>query len=163
MAGLIFYYSLLIITQQLGDQVPDDSMKLLVVLIIVISFISIMAIILIIKSKKALQEQLQIIEKQHSEIEEKNMRIKNMSLYLFEPSEEDILNEVLPRLTEVQIYQALLESIASEHSARMMAMRNASDSAEEMISELTLAFNQARQAGITQEIAEISAGAVALG
>ncbi len=63
---------MLIITQQLGGAAPDDSMKLLVVLIIVISFISIMAIILIIKSKKALQEQFQIIESQHSEIEEKN-------------------------------------------------------------------------------------------
>ena len=95
-------------------------------------------------------------------IEEKDMRLKNLSLYLFEPSQEEILNEVLPRLTAVQIHQALLESAASEHSARMMAMRNASDAAEEMIDELTLNYNQARQAGITREIAEISAGAAAL-
>jgi len=95
-------------------------------------------------------------------IEKKDMRIKNMTLYLFEPNEESILSQVLPNLTEVQIYQSLLESIASEHSARMMAMRNASDSAEEMIGELILNFNQARQAGITQEIAEIAAGAIAL-
>jgi len=95
-------------------------------------------------------------------INENEMRIKNMSLYLFEPDEESILNSVLPKLTEVQIYQAILESTASEHSARMLAMRNASDSATEMIDELTLSFNQARQAGITQEIAEIAAGAAAL-
>jgi len=79
--------------------------------------------------------------------------------YLFEPNSKDILKEVLPRLTEVQIYQALLESIASEHSARMIAMKSASDSADEMLDNLTLTFNQARQAGITQEIAEISSGA----
>ncbi|MFH1890519.1 MAG: ATP synthase F1 subunit gamma [Candidatus Kuenenbacteria bacterium] len=112
-------------------------------------------------SQENIKQMIQNLGKQ-GEIEEKDIHIKNMSLYLFEPDEESILNQILPRLTEVQIYQALLESIASEHSARMMAMRNASDSAEEMINELTLAFNQARQAGITQEIAEISAGAAAL-
>ena len=63
----------------------------------------------------------------------------------------------------MQVYQAMLESAASEHSARMMAMRNASDSAEDMINELELNFNKARQAGITQEIAEIAGGAAALG
>lgn len=95
-------------------------------------------------------------------IEEKDMRIKSMSLYLFEPNQDELLAQVLPRLTEVQIYQAILESTASEHSARMMAMRNANDSAEEMIDELTLTFNQARQAAITQEISEIVGGASAL-
>lgn len=99
----------------------------------------------------------------HGGIEEKDMRLKNLSLYLFEPDEETILTKLLPRLTEVQIYQALLESIASEHSARMIAMRNASDNAEEMMNELELSFNQARQASITQEIAEIASGAAALG
>ena len=64
---------------------------------------------------------------------------------------------------ETQIYQATLESSASEHSSRMMAMRNASDAAEDMIDELNLNFNKARQAGITQEIAEIAGGAAALG
>ena len=95
-------------------------------------------------------------------IEESDMRLKNMALYLFEPSQESILSEVLPRLTEVQIYQALLESSASEHSARMMAMKNAGDSATDMIDELSLSFNQARQAAITQEIAEIVGGSIAL-
>jgi F-type H+-transporting ATPase subunit gamma len=82
--------------------------------------------------------------------------------YLFEPSPKLILNELLPRLLEVQIYQALLESNASEHSARMLAMRNASDAASDMINELTLAYNQARQAVITREIAEIAGGKAAL-
>lgn len=80
----------------------------------------------------------------------------------FEPNEEQVLAAVLPRLTEVQIYQALLESIASEHSARMLAMKNASDNASDMLDELTLSYNRARQDSITQEISEISSGAEAL-
>jgi len=83
--------------------------------------------------------------------------------FVFEPGKEAILHYILPRLVEVQLYQAVLESVASEHSARMLAMRNASDAAGEIIDELQLTFNKARQAGITQEIAEIAAGAAALG
>ena len=82
--------------------------------------------------------------------------------YKFEPSPEAVLDAMLPRITETMVWQALLEAAASEHSARMMAMRSASDAASEMIDDLTLTFNQARQAGITQEIAEISSGAAAL-
>ena len=82
--------------------------------------------------------------------------------YLFEPSPEQVLDMMLPRLVESQIFQALLESSASEHSARMMAMRSASDAASDMIDDLTLTYNQARQAGITREIAEISSGKAAL-
>lgn len=82
--------------------------------------------------------------------------------FIFEPSAKEVLDYMLPRLVETLIYQSVLESDASEHSARMMAMRNASDAATEMIDELTLAFNKARQASITQEIAEISAGKAAL-
>ena len=63
----------------------------------------------------------------------------------------------------MQIFHAILESAASEHAARMMAMRSASDAADEMIGALDLTYNQARQAGITQEIAEIAGGAAALG
>lgn len=82
--------------------------------------------------------------------------------YLFEPSPEEVLNELLPRLLEMQIYQAILESDASEHSARMVAMRNASDAASEMIDDLTLAFNKARQASITAELADICGGKIAI-
>jgi len=67
-----------------------------------------------------------------------------------------------PRLIEVQIYQAMLESAAAEHSARMATMRQATDAAGELVDELTLFYNKARQASITAEIAEISAGANAL-
>jgi F-type H+-transporting ATPase subunit gamma len=82
--------------------------------------------------------------------------------YVFEPSPEKVLEAMLPRLIEMQIYQAVLESEASEHSARMMAMKNATEAAGDMIHDLTLIYNQARQAGITQELAEISSGAAAL-
>ncbi len=82
--------------------------------------------------------------------------------YIFEPNPEEVLDEMIPRLIEVQLFQALLESNASEHSARMTAMHQATDAANDMVSELTLFYNKARQASITEEIAEISAGADAL-
>ena len=83
--------------------------------------------------------------------------------YLYEPDEADILASLLPRYVEIAIFRALLESSASEQGARMSAMRNASESADDMISDLTLSMNRARQAAITQEILEVVAGAEALG
>jgi F-type H+-transporting ATPase subunit gamma len=80
--------------------------------------------------------------------------------YTYEPSQGDVLNALLPRFVEVQLYQAILESIASEHSARMIAMRNATDNAKELVRDLTLSANKARQAAITKELAEISAGSL---
>ncbi len=82
--------------------------------------------------------------------------------YIFEPTPEAVLNELLPRYVEVQLYQAVLEGIASEHSARMVAMRSASDNAKEIQQELTLSYNKARQAQITREVSEIAAGANAM-
>jgi len=82
--------------------------------------------------------------------------------YLFEPDPQEVLNRMLPRLVETMLYQALLESSASEHSARMLAMRNATDSANDMLKELTFTFNRIRQASITQEIAEISSSKAAI-
>ena len=82
--------------------------------------------------------------------------------YKIEPSPEEVLEFIFPRLIEMQLFHAVLESQASEHSARMMAMRNATDAAGEMSEDLTLAYNQIRQGKITQEIAEISAGRAAL-
>jgi F-type H+-transporting ATPase subunit gamma len=84
------------------------------------------------------------------------------SEYLFEPSPEEVLNHVLPRLVETMVYQALLESAASEHSARMVAMKNATEAAGDMLTDLKFTYNRIRQAGITQEIAEISSGKAAL-
>lgn len=81
--------------------------------------------------------------------------------YIFEPASEAVFSALVPHLLEVEIYKALLESGASEHSARMVAMKNSTDKAGELIDDLRLAYNQARQAGITKEIAEISSGAMA--
>ena len=82
--------------------------------------------------------------------------------YLFEPSPREVLDKMIPRLVEIQLYQAFLEANASEHSASMTAMHQATEAANDMVNELTLFYNKARQAGITAEIAEISAGANAL-
>ena len=79
-----------------------------------------------------------------------------------EPSAEELLEHVLPRFIEVQIYQASLEAAASEHMSRMTSMHAASDNASDIIDSLTLEYNSARQAGITQELAEIAAGAQAI-
>jgi F-type H+-transporting ATPase subunit gamma len=82
--------------------------------------------------------------------------------YIYEPSEREVLAQLVPRYIEVRLYQALLEHLASEHSARMVAMRNATQSAKDMIQDLTLAYNKLRQANITREIIEVSSGASAL-
>lgn len=81
---------------------------------------------------------------------------------IFEPNPREVLDRLLPRLLETRVYQALLESSASEHSSRMMTMRSATDNATDMLDDLTFTYNQARQAGITREISEISAGKAAL-
>lgn len=87
---------------------------------------------------------------------------KDSYVFTFEPNEQSVLKEMVPRLIEVQLFQALLESNASEHSARMTTMHQANDAAKDLIKQLTLYYNKARQASITAEIAEISAGAEAI-
>lgn len=82
--------------------------------------------------------------------------------YIFEPSVDAVLEEVVIGFTEVQILQALYESIASEHSARMVAMRNATEAANELVDELTLTYNKARQEGITRELMDIVGGSIGL-
>jgi len=82
--------------------------------------------------------------------------------YIFEPSPAAVLEALLPRFVEVQIYQALLESIASQFSAQMVAMRNATDNAHELGKNLTLTYNRVRQGQITREVSEIAAGAAAM-
>jgi len=81
----------------------------------------------------------------------------------YEPDPEAVLRRLVPDYIEISIYRALLESTASEHGARMTAMRNASDNAVDLISDLTLQMNRARQAEITQDLMEVVAGAEGLG
>jgi F-type H+-transporting ATPase subunit gamma len=88
---------------------------------------------------------------------------EHRALVEYEPDPEDILRRLVPDYVEISIYRALLESTASEHGARMTAMRNASQNAGELIQDLTLQMNRARQAEITQEIMEVVAGAEGLG
>jgi F-type H+-transporting ATPase subunit gamma len=82
--------------------------------------------------------------------------------YIYEPDPATVLGGLLPRFIEMQVYHAVLEAIASEQSARMVAMRNATENANELIEELTLLYNKARQEMITKELLDITGGAVAL-
>ncbi|SQA14574.1 F-ATPase gamma subunit, sodium ion specific [Streptobacillus moniliformis] len=94
------------------------------------------------------------ISKESEEVKDKR--------YIFEPNENQVLVEFLPKLLNNKLYQALLENSASEHSARMSAMKNASDSATEIINKLTLEYNRIRQSLITQELSEIVGGSQAI-
>jgi len=82
--------------------------------------------------------------------------------YIYEPDAEEILSEIIPRFTALQVYQAILESLASEHAARMVAMRNATDNAHELVGALQLEYNKVRQQSITGDILDIAGGAEAL-
>ena len=82
--------------------------------------------------------------------------------YIYEPDPRGVLEELLPRFVEMEIYHAILEAIASEHSARMVAMQNATDAANDLVSELTLVLNKARQESITSEILDIVGGVAAV-
>jgi F-type H+-transporting ATPase subunit gamma len=83
--------------------------------------------------------------------------------YIYEPSQEALLDVIVPRFTALQVYQAILEAAASEHSARMVAMRNATDSAKELLGSLQLGYNKARQLAITSDLLDIVGGVEALG
>jgi F-type H+-transporting ATPase subunit gamma len=87
---------------------------------------------------------------------------KASAAYIYEPSDEEILDEIVSRFTALQVYQAILESLASEHAARMVAMKNATDSATDLAGALQLELNKARQQGITSEILDIVGGVEAL-
>lgn len=87
---------------------------------------------------------------------------KASAAYIYEPNEEEILDEIVPRFTALQVYQAIMESLASEHAARMVAMKNATDSATDLADALQLEYNKVRQQGITGEILDIVGGVEAL-
>ena len=82
--------------------------------------------------------------------------------YIYEPTREEVLSDLLPRFVELELYHAVLEAVASEQSARMVAMRNATDNANEMVVDLTLEMNKARQETITKELLDIVGGAAAV-
>jgi F-type H+-transporting ATPase subunit gamma len=103
-----------------------------------------------------------IVDEVEHETDESESDPRNRALVDYEPDPEEILGRLVPDYVEISIYRALLESTASEHGARMTAMRNASENAGTLIEDLTLEMNRARQAEITQEIMEVVAGAEAL-
>lgn len=104
------------------------------------------------------------------EFEEDEQRVQDFAVvesgpsatYIYEPGQAEILDEIIPSFTALQVYQAVLESLASEHAARMVAMKNATDSATELAAALTLEYNKARQQTITNEMLDIAGGAEAL-
>ena len=98
----------------------------------------------------------------HSDEDDRSDSDGPRALVEYEPGPEEILERLVPDYVEISIYRALLESTASEHGARMTAMRNASENASELIKDLTLQMNRERQAEITQEIMEVVAGAESL-
>lgn len=105
------------------------------------------------------QEKIEDLGDLREDVKEKLVKLPTAPDYIFEPSRPEVLEKLLPRLVSTLVYHNLLEANASEHSARMIAMKNASDNASELIDDLTLTFNRLRQEGITKELAEISAGA----
>jgi F-type H+-transporting ATPase subunit gamma len=102
------------------------------------------------------------IENAEQLVQEFEQQTGPAAAYEFEPDQKEILDEMIPRSTALQIYQAILESQASEHAARMVAMRNATDNAKELVSALQLAYNKVRQQTITNDILDIVGGAEAL-
>ncbi|MBI4300473.1 MAG: ATP synthase F1 subunit gamma [Chloroflexi bacterium] len=89
-------------------------------------------------------------------------QVESTAEYIFEPDPTTVLGALLPRYVEMQVYHAVLEAVASEQSARMVAMRNATDNANELIRDLTLAYNKARQESITKELLDLVGGAAGL-
>jgi len=95
-------------------------------------------------------------------VDESGEKSEVQANYIFEPNKEDILEALVPKTIKIQLYKALLDSFAAEHGARMTAMQKATDNAEDMLKDLNLSYNKARQAAITNEILEIVGGAEAL-
>ncbi|OQX79492.1 MAG: ATP synthase F1 subunit gamma [Bacteroidetes bacterium 4484_276] len=104
------------------------------------------------------EEFLPITQKEKGEVGQSPQKVD----FIFQPSKEDIVKELIPKSLKIQFYKALLDSLASEHGARMTAMHMATDNAQELLKELKLSYNKARQAAITNEILEIVGGAEAL-
>ncbi|MEK9174203.1 MAG: ATP synthase F1 subunit gamma [Patescibacteria group bacterium] len=115
-----------------------------------------------VKLRALLPVRLKDSERTLNEIPGDTMAKSDQAEYIIEPSAESVLTTMIPKLIEMELYHALLESNASQEAARMLAMRNATDAAKEMAEDYTLMYNQLRQQKITQEIAELSAGMAAV-
>jgi F-type H+-transporting ATPase subunit gamma len=107
-------------------------------------------------------EELPIGENRNTDMSTLYQQEGALPTYIYEPSQEALINQIVPRLTELQVYQAITESLASEHAARMVAMRNATDNAVELAGALRLEYNKARQKAITSDMLDIAGGAEAL-
>ena len=116
----------------------------------------------VLSQRVVLEQLLPVARAQEEESEAKSQQAENLVDYIYEQPPEEIFARLLPRLIETQIFRALLESVASEHGARMTAMDSASKNASELIDTLTLNMNRVRQAAITNEIIEVVSGAAAL-
>jgi F-type H+-transporting ATPase subunit gamma len=108
-------------------------------------------------------EKVEELAREEPEADSELVEAHKRALWIYEPEPEELLNRLIPDYVNLSVYRALLESAASEHGARMTAMRNAAENAQSMISDLTLEMNRVRQAEITQEILEVVAGAEGLG
>jgi F-type H+-transporting ATPase subunit gamma len=102
------------------------------------------------------------VEDETGRVVDFEQRSHSSAAYTYEPDGRDLLDEIVPRFTALQVYQAILSSLASEHAARMVAMRNATDNAIELVAHLQLDYNKVRQQGITNDILDIVGGAEAL-
>lgn len=110
-------------------------------------------------SVPAITETVEGIRSEHGKFSERSEKgVENIHEYTVEPNPEEVLNELLPFLLNIEVYHSLLESKASEHSARMVAMKNASDKARDISKDLNLEFNKERQSLITREVSEIIGG-----
>lgn len=98
----------------------------------------------------------------HGAAKDHNATHETHSVFTYEPSQEELINEIVPRFTALQVYQAILSAQASEHAARMIAMRNATDNALDLVGLLQLEYNKARQQSITNDMLDIAGGAEAL-
>ena len=107
-------------------------------------------------------EGVEKLQAEEPEVDEELAEAHRRALWIYEPEPDELLAELIPEYARLSVYRALLESTASEHGARMTAMRNAAENAKEVISDLTLEMNRVRQAEITQEILEVVAGAEGL-
>lgn len=125
-------------------------------------FIAYTEFISMLKQEPVIRRLLPLKPEEDSTIQSMSSTPVSSRVFSYEPGAEELLDEIIPRFTALQIYQAILSAQASEHAARMVAMRNATDSAKELVGVLQIEYNKARQAAITNDILDITGGAEAL-